>query len=334
MPADALRQLRCRGVASATATSRPVLCYFADWAEVPLPPGHRFPMDKYRAVRQLLEEDSALVGQLRLEPSPLASLDDVLRVHCAEYVQRVLNGTLSAEEQRVVGFPWSEAHVKRSLASTGGTVAAARAVLTAGSGAGRCAMQLAGGTHHAHRANGEGFCVFNDLACAAGMALDEYGLSRILVVDVDVHQGNGTADIFRDDPRVTTFSMHGAKNYPFEGRSRRRSSVDVELDDDTSDDAYMSALHSWLPRLFEQQPQLVLLQAGVDPLQGDAFGRLGLTRAGLAARNNAIFSAVLASGSPLVITMGGGYAKPIERSVEAHADVFRAAAMRFSLAVS
>jgi len=164
------------------------------------------------------------------------------------------------------------------------------------------------------------------------VALSEFGLTRVLVLDLDVHQGNGTASIFEAEPRVTTFSMHGARNYPYEGRSKRRSTHDVELEDGTGDEAYLALLRGWLPRLFERPPQLVLLQAGVDALAGDALGRLALSRAGLQARNNAVYSACLAAGAPLVVSMGGGYAKPIERSVEAHADVFRAAAMRYSVA--
>jgi len=156
LPRLPARRLRSVAASAAPPTLREVVCFYADWAEVPLPPGHRFPMDKYRACRQLLADDASLAGRMRLEASPLASLDDVRLAHCPAYVERVLSGTLSAEEQRVVGFPWSEAHVRRSLASTGGTLAATRLVL--GGGGARCAMQLAGGTHHAHRAHGEGFC--------------------------------------------------------------------------------------------------------------------------------------------------------------------------------
>lgn len=171
------RRSRC----SAAAAPQEVSCFYADWAEVPLPAGHRFPMGKYRDTRTILEEDASLVGRLKLVPSPLAALDDVRRAHCPAYVERVLDGTLTAAEQRAVGFPWSKEHVMRSLASTGGTLAATRLVLENGA---RCAMQIAGGTHHAHHGSGEGFCVFNDIATASHLAMAELAISRVLVVDL------------------------------------------------------------------------------------------------------------------------------------------------------
>ena len=321
----------------------PVVCYYADWAEVPLPPGHRFPMHKYLTTRLKLEGDPSLAGRLDLRPSPRVRLDDLLRVHTAEYVDNVLTGKLSAEEQRVLGFPWSLAHVTRSLASTGGTVAAMHLVMRGAeeapppgvareaAQAHRTAMQLAGGTHHAFRGHGEGFCCFNDIAVAAEAAIHAYGADAlpILVIDLDVHQGNGTAKIFEGRSDVITFSMHGANNYPW--RSKMRSTYDVDLPDDTDDAAYLALLDEWLPRLFSTHaPRLVFYQAGVDALKGDKMGRLAMTRAGLARRNHAVFSACLAAGVPCVTVMGGGYA-PDEASVDAHADVFRAAALRFSV---
>ena len=252
------------------------------------------------------------------------------RVHCSDYVDRVLTGKLTPEEQRVVGFPWSEAHVRRSLASTGGTVAAMHLVM--GAPGHRAAQQIAGGTHHAFRAHGEGFCVFNDMAVAAAAALHTYGAAAtpVLVLDLDVHQGNGTASIFEGDDRVVTFSMHGANNYPW--RSKMKSTYDVNLLDGTGDDEYLRLLADWLPRLFAQHaPRLVFYQAGVDALAGDALGRLAMSREGLARRNHAVFSACLAANLPLVTVMGGGYTRPSDASVDAHADVFRAAAMRFSV---
>ena len=328
MPASlaaAARRVHSRAAAGPT----PVVCFYADWVEVPLPPGHRFPMHKYAETRRVLTDDHSLRERLRLEPSPLASLDDVRLAHCPDYVDRVMNGRLSASEQRAVGFPWSIAHVQRSLASTGGTIAATRLVLA--SRKHRCALQIAGGTHHAHRDSGEGFCVFNDAACAAMLGLSEFGLRRILIVDLDVHQGQGTAAIFESRPEVTAFSMHQANGYPFS--SRRRGPLDVELPDSTGDAEYLGTLCSWLPRLFdppEGPPQLVLYQAGVDALQGDAFGRLALSRLGLQQRNDLIFSACIRARAPLVVMMGGGYTVPSDRSVAAHADVFRSAALRFS----
>jgi len=318
-------------VAGTSTLPPPVPCFWADWAEVPLPEGHRFPMDKYRTVRLQLENDPSLTGRLQLVPSPLASLSDVTRVHCPTYVDAAINGTLSPAEQRAIGFPWSRAHVQRSLASTGGTVAATRLVLSSWPKVGlRCAMQVAGGTHHAHRSKGGGFCVFNDIACAAAAAMDEAGVSRVLVIDLDVHRGDGTAAIFAEEPRVTTFSMHGYNNYG--NRTGLPSDYDVDLPDATSDEVYLQTLNAWLPRLFDtHMPELVFFQAGVDALVGDSFGRLAVSRAGLQARNNAVYTACLQAGVPLVITMGGGYTRPIDASVEAHADVFRTAALRFSV---
>jgi acetoin utilization deacetylase AcuC-like enzyme len=258
-------------------------------------------------------------------------------------VDDVLGGKLSAEEQRVLGFPWSEAHVTRSLASTGGTVAAMHLVMRGSTEAPppgaareaarahRTALQLAGGTHHAFRSHGEGFCVFNDQAVAAEAAIHAYGADAvpILIVDLDVHQGNGTAAIFEGRSDVITFSMHGANNYPW--RSKMRSTYDIDLPDDTGDEEYLAILGDWLPRLFATHaPRLVFYQAGVDALKGDKMGRLGMSRAGLARRNHAVYSACLAAGVPLVTVMGGGYA-PAEDSIDAHADVFRAAALRYSM---
>ena len=196
----------------------------------------------------------------------------------------------------------------------------------------RTAMQLAGGTHHAFRGHGEGFCCFNDIAVAAEAAIHAYGADAvpILVIDLDVHQGNGTAKIFEGRSDVITFSMHGANNYPW--RSKMRSTYDVDLPDETDDATYLALLDEWLPRLFATHaPRLVFYQAGVDALKGDKMGRLAMTRAGLARRNHAVFSACLAAGVPCVTVMGGGYA-PDEASIDAHADVFRAAALRFSVA--
>jgi acetoin utilization deacetylase AcuC-like enzyme len=189
----------------------------------------------------------------------------------------------------------------------------------------------AGGTHHAFADRGEGFCVFNDIAVAVAYALEVHGVSRVLVVDLDVHQGNGTAAIFAEDERVTTFDMFCSANYPWS--TRRAASINVPLPPDTSDEAYIDTLHRGLAQLADMQPQLIVYQAGVDALAADAFGKLALSRAALGARNNAVYSFALAARAPLLITMGGGYAKPdIAPSVAAHADVFRAAAFRVAAA--
>lgn len=309
----------------------PLRLFYADWAKVPLPEGHRFPMEKYAACRALLEGDASLEARVALERSPLAPLEALRRVHCAEYVERVVSGGLSESEQRRVGFPWSEAHVRRSLASTGGTLAATRHVLDGGA---RVAAQMAGGTHHAFRSHGEGFCVFNDMAVAAADALaGPAGRLRgpVLVLDLDVHQGNGTNSFFEDEPRVVTFDMHGAGNYPW--KTRTTSTHDVPLEDGTGDEVYLSTLAEWLPYLFDTyRPGLVFFQAGVDALEEDSFGRLSMTRAGLLQRNNMVYSACISHDVPLVIVAGGGYSRPFDASVAAHADVFRSAAFRFTAA--
>ena len=218
--------------------------------------------------------------------------------------------------------------------STGGTVAATHDVLRPGTAA-KCAAQIAGGTHHAFRDKGEGFCVFNGIAVAATMAIRQYparfegSAHPILVIDLDVHQGNGTAKIFEDDPRVITFSAHGAGNYPW--KTKMRSDHDVDVPDGTGDKEYIAMLEEWLPQLFETyDPRLVYFQAGVDALAVDSFGKLKMTRAGMLRRNHMVFDECLRRDVPLVITMGGGYSRPFDASVDAHADVYRAAAYRFA----
>ncbi|GFR49756.1 hypothetical protein Agub_g11915, partial [Astrephomene gubernaculifera] len=303
-----------------------LVAYYADHWQVPLPPGHRFPMSKYAATRAALAADPSLAPCLQLRPAPPVCWGDVTEVHEAGYVERFRSNRMTEAEMRNVGFPWSQQLVGRTFASSGGTVEAMHVVMRQGRG---IAANIAGGTHHAFRDRGEGFCIFNDIAIAASVALRDYGLHSILVVDLDVHQGNGTADIFQDDPRVTTFDMFGDKNYPW--RSRRRNTYDLPLPDDTGDEPYLELLRSWLPRLLKQhRPQLLLMQAGVDALKGDSFGRLALSRGGLLARNNLVCGAALQAGVPMVITMGGGYTRPPDASVDCHTDVYRTAAYRLA----
>ena len=336
------RSARSAGTESSTvpAPAPPLRLYFSDWAKVNLPDKHRFPMDKYRATRLALEADMSLRGRVEMVRSPEASLEDVLGVHDREYVSRVMQCALTDKEARAIGFPMQNPEqVTRSFASTGGTIAATRDVLTHldgdAPGSRRVAAQIAGGTHHAFADKGEGFCVFNDIACAAKVALSERGdalfarsKTPILVIDLDVHQGNGTAKIFETTPEVVTFSMHGAGNYPW--KTKMRSDYDVDLPDETGDDAYLSRLADWLPYLFEtHDPALVFFQAGVDALREDSFGRLDMTRNGMLRRNHLVYDQCVEHDVALVITMGGGYSRPFDASVAAHADVFRAAAYRF-----
>jgi len=281
---------------------------------VPLPAGHRFPMGKYAKLRALLlarglVRDAELIAA---EPAPLAAL---LGAHDEAYVRGFLAGALDERAMRKIGFPWSEALVARTLASAGGTLMAARAALVDG-----IATNLAGGTHHAAAGEGSGYCVFNDLAVAARAMQAEGRARRILIVDVDVHQGDGTAAIFAGDPDVLTLSLHGARNFPFR---KQQSWLDVELPDGTTDEMYLMALAPALQRGFETaRPELVLVQAGVDALAEDRLGRLALTHEGLRARDEQILGMCRARGVPVVLTLGGGYAEPIDLSVEAHAGTY------------
>ena len=243
--------------------------FYSDWARVALPEGHRFPMHKYELVRKALEADAAVSASMRFSPAPLAPLADVSRAHCPGYSASVLDGSVSADIMRSVGFPYTAAQARRSFASTGGTLAAAHYALSQRRAALRefgtlrptAGAHTAGGTHHAFRDRGEGFCVFNDIAVAALMALEEYAdvVRRVLVVDLDVHQGNGTSAIFADDARVTTFDVHAAKNWPWSSRSV--SDYDIGMEDGTGDAEYLAMLRERLPAPFEAHaPDLVIFQ--------------------------------------------------------------------------
>jgi acetoin utilization deacetylase AcuC-like enzyme len=291
--------------------------FYSDVFVLPLPSHHRFPMGKYARLRERLLAS----GDFALEEFnvPAAVTDgEIIRVHCAAYLERVASGSLSAAEQKAIGFPWSERMVERSRRSSGATLAAARQALTHG-----WAANLAGGTHHAFRDRGEGFCVFNDAAIAARALQAEAGLQRIAVIDCDVHQGNGTAAIFAGDDSVFTFSIHGARNFPF---SKETSDLDVELADGTGDDEYLWHLERALDETLERsRPQLAIYLAGADPYEGDRLGRLKLTKAGLARRDERVLGTLAARSIPVAITMAGGYARDIEDSVEIHANTIRTA---------
>jgi acetoin utilization deacetylase AcuC-like enzyme len=264
-------------------------------------------MTKYALLAERLRADGWSVAA-----APLATDADLARAHEPAYLDAVARCALDARAERRLGFPQSEALVRRSRASVGGTVAAARWALARGLG-----VALAGGTHHAFADRGEGFCVYNDLVVAARALLDEGAVRRVLVVDLDVHQGNGTAEICAGDERVVTYSMHGARNYPFVKAS---SDLDVPLDDGLDDAAYLTALERTLPPLFAAvAPDVVLYQAGVDVLDGDRFGRLALSQAGVVARDRTVAALCRDAGTPLATTLGGGYHAEIERTVAAHA---------------
>ena len=284
---------------------------------MPLPIGHKFPMPKYAGVRFLVEQQGILV----LEP-PRAGWDLVEQVHQQDYLKKLRFGTLSAKEIRVLGFPWSEMLIERALRAVGGTLAAAKDALQTGLG-----INLAGGTHHAYPSHGEGFCVLNDVAIAC-LALLELGLDRILILDLDVHQGNGTAAIFKNEPRVFTLSVHGERNYPFH---KEHSSLDLGLPDGVNDQTYLQLLEEdVLPVLERFQPQLVFYLAGVDVLARDQFGRFALSIAGVQQRDARVFEFCQFFGIPVVSLMAGGYNKDLGLTIQAHANTVLAAVKIFS----
>lgn len=291
--------------------------YHSDCFVIPLPPGHRFPIEKYRQVRAGVLSLGVLDAS-QLEQAPLIDRSALELVHTPEYLARLFSGAVSEPEQRRLGFPWSEELLIRSRASVGGTLAAARWALAQGIGG-----NLAGGTHHAFADHGEGFCVFNDIAVAIRALQAEGKIRRAVVVDLDVHQGNGTAEIFEGDPAIFTFSIHGKHNYPFH---KTRSSRDVALEDETGDEDYLQVLAQHLPEILNlADADIIFYQGGVDPLADDALGRLALTANGLRRRDEFVFREAASRNLPLVLTLGGGYAQPIARSVEAHIGTYRAA---------
>jgi acetoin utilization deacetylase AcuC-like enzyme len=297
--------------------------YYCDHHSIPLPPGHKFPMAKYALVRQSLAADP----RFEFAEAPFADPRDIELAHDPAYVRAILDGSVDARVMRRIGFPWSEQLVRRTLASVGGTVSAARRALAPGVSGGVCG-NLAGGTHHAFRGEGSGFCVFNDIAvaihCLRRDGLHRDGLAaRFAVVDLDVHQGDGTASIFANDENVLTLSVHGENNFPFRKQS---SKIDIGLPDGTEDDEYLRLLQQVLPAVWDFHPDLVIYQSGVDALREDRLGRLGLSRQGLMERDRVVFAAAKGRGIPLVITLGGGYAEPVERTVEAHVNTFQTAA--------
>jgi acetoin utilization deacetylase AcuC-like enzyme len=283
----------------------------------PLPDGHRFPIAKYAQLRQRVLDESIVPSDCMHDP-PRAARDDLLLVHTSDYVDRFTLGQLTRDEERRLGFPWSDALVERSYRATGGTIEAARHAVDRG-----IAMNLAGGTHHAFPDHGEGFCVFNDVAVAIRALQRDKRITRAAIVDLDVHQGNGTHAIFAGDDRVFTFSMHGDRNYPFRKVAGR---LDVELPDGTGDDAYLAHLSSVLPGVIaDARPDLVVYLAGADPHENDRLGRLRLTFDGLARRDSIVLEQCREVGIPVVVTIAGGYGTRIEDTVHVHATTARIA---------
>ncbi len=290
--------------------------FYSDPFEFPLPRQHVFPAEKYRLLRERIERWPAATG-VELVLAPRATRDELLLVHDADYVDAFAAGRLDAEHMARIGFPWSTELVERTLRSCGGTLAAARSALRDGA-----SLQLAGGTHHARHARGAGYCVFNDCAIAARIAQREAGIDRVLVVDTDVHQGDGTAAIFRGDSRVFTFSIHGEQPFPAE---KATSDLDVVLPSGAGDDEYLQCLRDGLAEAFARsRPQFLCWISGADPFAGDRFGRLKVSKVGLAERDRLVVAAMRASGAPFVVTMGGGYARDVGDTVDVYEATVRA----------
>lgn len=286
--------------------------------ELPLPDKHPFPSQKYQALLTRVEQLAAKGNDtdsdcMTVCAAPQATDAEILRVHTADYLHRVTAGLLTQAEQRVIGFPWSPGFVSRACHSVGATVAATRAVAKLGG----WGVHLAGGTHHASAYRGQGFCVFNDVAIAARMLQAEHGIGRVLVLDTDVHQGNGTAELFAEDASVFTLSIHGAKNFPLK---KFPSDLDVPLEDGCDDETYMRLLKPALKQAIERsEPEWVFWISGADPYAGDKYGRMALTKAGLRIRDRWITETLRALEIPVVTTMGGGYARDIEEIADIYA---------------
>ncbi len=288
---------------------------------VPLPPRHPFPMGKFPALYQLLLAEN-LVSPDHVVPPRLADWSDLLLAHSPEYLTKLANGTLSKQEERRMGLPWSERLVHRSRLAVQGTINAAFMALSDG-----IAANLAGGTHHAFPDHGEGFCVLNDVAVAIRVLQRSHWIHRALVLDLDVHQGNGTAAVFAGDDAVFTFSMHGAKNYPFR---KTPSSLDIELPDQTGDVAYLKTLKQHLPQVIARaNPDIVFYLAGIDVMANDRFGRLALSRDGLKQRDEFVLEALHRAGLPVTLLLSGGYASTAEATAELHSFAHREAGKIF-----
>jgi acetoin utilization deacetylase AcuC-like enzyme len=292
--------------------------FYSDHFVLPLPEGHRFPMAKYSMLRERVAANGICgPGELR---TPRAVTDEeILRAHAPGYLERVVSGSLTDKEIRRIGFPWSERMVERSRRASGGTLGACLAALEEG-----FAANLAGGTHHAFSDRGEGYCVFNDSAIAA-RAVQAAGLAaRVVVIDTDVHQGNGTAEILRGDATVFTFSIHGAKNFPFH---KEESDLDTPLPDGADDTKFLNTLERGLETALEAaDADLAIYLAGADPFEGDRLGRLSVTKPGLAERDGMVLEACRDRGIPVAVTMAGGYARNVEDTVDVHFQSIKRAA--------
>ena len=289
--------------------------FYTDHFVLPLPAGHRFPMEKYSRLRDL----ASVQAGIELVEAPPATDTQILYAHDPGYLIKVIDGALSAQEQREIGFPWSTQMVERSRRSAGATVAAAKAALQEGISA-----NLAGGTHHAYRDTGSGFCVFNDSAIAARTLQKEIsGSLKIAVIDLDVHQGNGTAAILQNDDSIFTLSLHGENNFPFK---KEQSDLDVGLADGCNDDVYLHSLRESLDQLDTRfKADFLIFLAGADPHEGDRLGRLEITKDGMRQRDEMVFEFALARQLPIAFSMAGGYGKEIESTVDIHFQTIKTA---------
>ena len=291
--------------------------FHSDDCRLELPSRHTFPIEKYRLLRERVQT-AGLVGADDLRPGPAASDEDILRVHDPDYFTRLLQGRLSRREMRRIGFPWSPQLVERARRSTGSTLAAARTALAEGAG-----INLGGGTHHAFPDHGEGYCVLNDVAITLRALQACQAIHTAVVIDADVHQGNGTAAIFAADASVFTFSIHGRNNFPYR---KVPGSLDLALDDGTGDDEYLNQLAGGLTRALHAGAfDLAVYLAGADPYRHDRYGRLCLSLAGLARRDRLVLRACRREGLPVVIVMSGGYAREIAATVAIHFETVRIA---------
>ena len=282
--------------------------FYADHYVLPLPTGHRFPMEKYKKLRDLVSQ----LDGVQLENAPTATDTQILYAHDASYLIKVLQGSLSPQEQQEIGFPWSPQMVERSRRSAGATLAASKTALKEG-----IAANLAGGTHHAYRNKGSGFCVFNDSAIAARAIQKEINAKlKVAIIDLDVHQGNGTAAILENDTSIFTLSMHGENNFPF---TKEVSDLDIGLPDETGDATYLAALHQGLEIMSERfKPDFIIYLAGADPHEGDRLGKLSISTDGMRQRDECVFQFGLDSQIPIAFSMAGGYGKEIQSTVDVH----------------
>lgn len=282
--------------------------FYADHYVLPLPTGHRFPMEKYKKLRDLVSQ----LDGVQLENAPTATDTQILYAHDASYLIKVLQGSLSPQEQQEIGFPWSTQMVERSRRSAGATLAASKIALKEG-----IAANLAGGTHHAYRNKGSGFCVFNDSAIAARALQKEINPKlKVAIIDLDVHQGNGTAAILENDSSIFTFSMHGENNFPF---TKEVSDLDIGLPDETGDASYLAALHQGLEIISERfKPDFIIYLAGADPHEGDRLGKLSISTDGMRQRDECVFQFGVDRQIPIAFSMAGGYGKEIQSTVDVH----------------